>query len=134
MELLAWILGPFESGLLYMSLGVFGGASVVGLRVVTGHREGRALRPMLGVGILLLTGLLAAIAIREGQLPVLRRFEVLLTAAWVLGLGAWLVSRRTELPILMAVSAPTLALLVFFGVLLVPAEAGEVPTLDWLAG
>ena len=125
MALLAWILGPFESGLLYMALGVFGGASVVGVRVVGGHRDGRALGPMLGVGIVLLTALLAAIAIREGHLPVLRRYEILLVAAWGLGVGAWLVSRRADLPVLMATSAPTLALLVFFGVLLVPAQEGE---------
>ena len=117
---------PFEGGLLYAALGVFGGASVVGLRVVGGRRRGRALRPMLATGVTLLTVFLLAGAIKTGGLPVGQRHDVLLMAAWGIGLGAWYVSRRMELPILAAVTAPTLALLTLFGLLLVPREGGGV--------
>ena len=124
MPLAAWILTPVESGLLYTALGVFGGASVVGLRVVSGRRRGRPLRPMLAVGVVVLTLLLLVIAFREGHFPVVRRYEVLITAAWGLGLGAWIISGRREVPALVAVAAPMLALLVLLGLLLVQADEG----------
>jgi len=115
------ILTGVESGLLYTALSVFGGASVVGVRVVTGRRKGRGLRSMLAVGMVVLTLFLLASSVRSGHLPFLYRYEMLLLAAWLLGLGTWIVSRRTHLPILGAVAAPTLALLTLFGLLLVPS-------------
>ncbi|MHC4549696.1 MAG: cytochrome c biogenesis protein CcsA [Planctomycetota bacterium] len=124
MLLAAWVLTPVESGMLYTALGVFGGASIVALRVVAGQRRGRVLSPMLALGVALLTLFLLANAAREGQLPILHRYEVLVVAAWALGLGAWYVSRRMRLPLLAAVAAPTVALLTFFGVLLVPSQGG----------
>jgi ABC-type transport system involved in cytochrome c biogenesis permease subunit len=127
MVLWGWILTPVESGLIYTALGVFGGASVVGFRVVAGDRRTRSLRTMLGVGIAALTALLVAIAIREGHVPVQRRYEALVAAAWALGVGALYVGRRGGLPMLGAVAAPTLALLTLFGLLLVPGADGAEP-------
>jgi len=121
----AWDLSAVESGLLYTALCVYGGASVVGLRVVTGRRHGRALRPMLWVGVAVLTAFLAAAAFRHGGLPILYRHEVLLVAAWALSLGASYMSRRLNLPALAAVAAPTLALLTFFALLLIPGASGD---------
>jgi ABC-type transport system involved in cytochrome c biogenesis permease subunit len=121
----AWTLSAVESGLLYTALCVYGGASVVGLRVVAGRRRGRALQPMLWLGVAVLTTFLAAAAFRRGTLPIVYRHEVLAVAAWALGLGASYVSRRLRLPALAAVAAPTLALLTFFALLLVPAGSGD---------
>lgn len=121
----AWTLSAVESGLLYTALCVYGGASVVGMRVVSGRRRGRALVPMLWMGAAVLTAFLAAAAFRRGGLPILYRHEVLLVAAWALGLGASYVSRRLRLPALAAVAAPTLMLLTFFALLLVPAGSGD---------
>ena len=118
------ILTGFESGLLYTTLLVFGGASVVGVRVVAGRRRGRGLRVLLALGVAALTLFLVASSVREGHLPLVHRREVLLLAAWSMGVGAWAVSRRLDLPVLAAVAAPTLTLLVFFGLLLVPPEGG----------
>ena len=120
----AWTVSAVESGLLYTALCVYGGASVVGLRVVTGSRRGGALRPMLWVGVVVLTAFLAAAAFRRGDLPILYRHEVLLVAAWALGLGSAYMSRRLNLVVLAAVAAPTLALLTLFALLLVPSESG----------
>jgi len=120
----AWILTPIESGLLYTALGVFGGASVVGFRVVAGQRKGRALRPMLTVGMVALTILLLVVALRQGRLPAEHRYEVLVLAAWGLGVGTWFVGRKAPTNILAAMTAPTLALLTLFGILLVPAGEG----------
>jgi len=121
----AWTLSAVESGLLYTALCVYGGASVVGLRVVAGRRRGRALVPMLWLGAAVLTAFLAAAAFRRGGLPILYRHEVLLVAAWALSLGAAYVGRRLRLPALSAVAAPTLALLTLFALLLVPAGSGD---------
>lgn len=120
----AWTLSAVESGLLYTALCVYGGASVVGLRVVTGRRGGGVLRPMLWLGVAVVTAFLAAAAFRRGGLPILYRHEVLLVAAWALGLGSAVVSRRLRMVVLAAVAAPTLALLTFFALLLVPSGAG----------
>lgn len=125
MLVVAWTLSAVESGLLYTALLVYGGASVVGLRVVTGHRRGRALSPMLWLGFAVLTAFLAAAAYRRGDLPILYRHEVLLVAAWGLGLGSAYVSRRLKIVVLAAVAAPTLALLTFFALLLVPSASGD---------
>jgi ABC-type transport system involved in cytochrome c biogenesis permease subunit len=121
----AWTLSSIESGLLYTALCVYGGASVVGLRVVTGRRRGRVLRPMLWLGVAVLTAFLAAAAYRRGDVPILYRHEVLLVAAWALGLGSAYVSRRLRMVVLAAVAAPTLALLTFFALLLVPSASGD---------
>ena len=127
-----WELSGLETGLLYVSVAVYLGASVVAWRVVTGARRGAALPRMLGVGLVVLTLLVGTMALRQGGLPITRRFEVLIVAAWMLALGAWAVVRWTEVRILGAVSAPTLALLVFFALLLEPsATAG---TLDARTG
>jgi ABC-type transport system involved in cytochrome c biogenesis permease subunit len=104
---------------------VYGGASVVGLRVVTGRRRGRALRPMLWVGVAVLTAFLAAAAFHRGDLPILYRHEVLAVAAWALGLGSAYMSRRLSRVVIAAVAAPTLALLTFFALLLVPSASGD---------
>ena len=106
-------LSGLETGLLYVSLAIYIGASVVGWRVVKGDRRDTALPRILGVGMLVLTALLASMAVRQGGLPIVRRFEVLTVAAWMLALGAWLVARWADAKIVGAVSAPTLALLVF---------------------
>ncbi len=124
MTLLGWILTPVESGLIYTALGAFVGASVVGLRVVAGDRRSRSLRSMVAVGVLALTGLLLAVAFREGYVPLQQRYEALVAAAWGLGVGALYIGRRGGLPMLGAVAAPTLALLTFFALLLVP-ESGD---------
>jgi len=128
MALPGWILSPVESGLIYVALGAFCSATAVGMRVVAGRRRGRALRPMLAVGVASLTGLLLAIGVREGHFPAQRRYELLIAAAWGLGLGALAVNRRNRMPMLAAVAAPTIALLTFFGLLLVPEEGGEATT------
>jgi ABC-type transport system involved in cytochrome c biogenesis permease subunit len=121
-----WSLSPLESGLIYTALVAFAGASVVGLRVLGGDRRSRSLASMLAVGTVALTGLLLSIAIREGHVPLAARYEVLLGAAWGLGVGALVVLRRGGLPMLGAVAAPTLALLTFFALLLVPRSGGGV--------
>ena len=124
----------FESGLLFTALGVFGGASIVGWQVVAGQRRGRALLPMLGVGALALLAFLVSTAIREGQLPLGRRYEVLVLTAWVLAVGAWVVHWRKRLPVLGAVAAPALALLVLFALLIEPGSgAPSKSTLQRLA-
>jgi ABC-type transport system involved in cytochrome c biogenesis permease subunit len=133
MPLLGWILTPLESGLVYTALGTFAGASVVGLRVARGDRRIRPLRSLLGIGTVALTALLAAIAIREGHVPLQQRYEALVAAAWGLGVGALYVGRGGGLPILGAVAAPTLALLTFFALLLVPGE-GDDGTKSAVAG
>jgi ABC-type transport system involved in cytochrome c biogenesis permease subunit len=119
-----WTLSAVESGLLYTALCVYGGASVVGLGVVTGRRRGVALRPMLWLGVGVLTAFLAAAAFRQGALPILYRHEVLAAAAWALGLGAAYMSRRLNRVVIAAVAAPTLALLTLFALLLVSSAAG----------
>jgi len=123
----SWKLSGLETGLLYVSLGVYLGASVVAWRVLTGQRRGAPLPSMLGVGLIVLTLLVGAMTLRQGGLPIARRFEVLTVAAWMLALGAWVVVRWTDLKVLGAVSAPTLALLLFFALLLEPsASAGAL--------
>jgi ABC-type transport system involved in cytochrome c biogenesis permease subunit len=110
----------------------FLGATFVGFRVVGGERGSRSLRSMLLVGTGALSALLLAIAIREGHVPLHHRYEALIASAWGLGVGALWVGRRGGLPMLGAVAAPTLALLTFFALLLVPE--GGVPAGDAMAG
>jgi ABC-type transport system involved in cytochrome c biogenesis permease subunit len=124
----AWTLSAVESGLLYTALFVYGGASVLGLRVMTGRRDGPALRPLLWLGFAFVTAFLAAAAYRRAELPILYRHEVLLVAAWALGLGAAYLTRRRSLVVLAAVASPTLALLTFFALLLVPSATGDRST------
>jgi ABC-type uncharacterized transport system permease subunit len=80
---------------------------------------------MLWVGVAVITVFLAAAAYRRGELPIQYRHEVLLVAAWALGLGSAYVSRRLRMVVLAAVAAPTLALLTFFALLLVPSASGD---------
>src|SRR5262245_39019901 len=96
----AWILTPLESGLLYLALGAYGGASFVGIRVVGGDRRSRSLQPMLLAGAIALTALLLVLAVRQGQVPFGQRHEALLASAWTLGVGALWVGRRPGLPML----------------------------------
>lgn len=124
MALPGWILTPLESGLIYIALGAFASASAVSARVVTGRRRGRQIRTMMAVGVVALTALLVAVAIREGHFPIQRRYELMIGAAWGLGVGALSVNRRSRVPMLMAVAAPTLLLLTFFALLLVPRADG----------
>ncbi|MCK6459114.1 MAG: cytochrome c biogenesis protein [Planctomycetes bacterium] len=119
-----WTLPPVENGLLYAALTAFGGASVVGWQVAKGDRRRPSLPMMLGIGTLALTLLLMVIAIREGHVPLAERYEVLVVAAWGLGVGALLTTRRRGIPMLAAVAAPTLALLTFFALLVVPQSGG----------
>lgn len=128
----SWILTPVEGGLLYAALAVFAGAAMVGLRVITGRRRGRPLRPMLATGTIALTLLLVVLTVRTGQLPLIRRFEVILVATWLLAIGGYVIDRRRQMRLLVAVAAPTLALLTLFAFLLVPEEGG-VPQ-DFTAG
>ncbi len=121
-----WGLSGIESGLLYIALAVFGGASVVGFRVVMGRRKGRALRTMLGVGTIALGGLLVALTVRLGQAPIGHRYEGLIVSAWILAILALLAERRLKLHVIPAVAAPTLTMLLLFAVLLVPS-AGAGP-------
>ncbi|UCE87248.1 MAG: cytochrome c biogenesis protein CcsA, partial [Deltaproteobacteria bacterium] len=123
----SWILTPVEGGLLYAALAVFAGAAIVGLRVITGKRRGRPLRPMLATGVVALTLLLIAITLRTGQFPLIRRYEVILVATWLLAAGGYLIDRRKGMPLLVAVAAPTLALMTLFAFLLVPEEGGVQP-------
>ncbi len=119
-----WTLPPVENGLLYAALTAFGGASVVGWQVARGDRRRRSLPMMLGIGTAALTLLLLVIAIRERHVPLAERYEVLVVAAWGLGVGALLTTRRRGIPMLAAVAAPTLALLTFFAMLVVPQSGG----------
>jgi len=121
---LGWSLTPLESGLIYAALMAFGGATFVGFRVVAGDRRGGSLRSLLAVGTVALSVLLAAVAIRERHVPIEQRYEALLAAAWALGVGALWTLRKGGLPMLAAVAAPTLALLTFFALLLVPQSGG----------
>jgi len=125
----SWILSGFESGLLYTTLSVFAGASLIGLRTLRGQRRGRALRTMLLVGLALLTVLLVAMSVRERHLPVVERYEILVFSAWLLAVGVALLDRRIGQPALLAVMAPTILLLVFFGLLLVPRLDAPRPAL-----
>ncbi|HEX5136719.1 MAG TPA: cytochrome c biogenesis protein CcsA [Planctomycetota bacterium] len=124
--ILSWSLPPIENGLLYAALTAFGGAAFVGWQVAKGDRRRRSLPLLLGVGTAALTLLLLAITIREGHVPLNQRYEVLVTAAWGLGVGALLTLRKRGIPMLAAVAAPTLALLVFFAMLVVPHGSGRV--------
>ena len=119
-------LSGIESGLLYIALAVFGGAAVVGFRVVAGRRKGQSLKTMLMVGSVALTAFLVVRTARLEKLPIGEKYEILVVAAWALALMAQVVERRLQLRVLSAVAAPTLALLLFFAVLLVPT-AGTGP-------
>jgi len=107
-----------EQGLLYTASGIFVAATMVAVRVVSGQREVRTLRPMIVAGTVVLTCLLLILAIRQRGIPVTTRAEVLFVAAWCLAIGAGLVDRRASNPILGVVTAPTMAILLAFSVLL----------------
>lgn len=117
---LAWTLTAPEGGLLYIALGVFVGATIAGVRVLRGEAPAPALIPQLAVGAISLTLLVGAIALREKGIPVYHRFEVLLLAAWALSVGVLVVTRRWGHRALPAATAPMLALLCFFALILVP--------------
>lgn len=128
--MLAWILSGLESGLMYSALSIFVGATAVGIRTLRGQRRGRVMRPMVLVGSVALAVLLVAISYGEGwRLPITLRYEILLVAALGLALGVWLLDRRLDQPVLLAVISPTIALLLFFAVLLVPRPGAARPEL-----
>jgi len=107
-----------EQGLLYTASGIFVTATLVAVRVVSGKREGRRLRPMIIAGTAVLTLLLGAIAFRQGAIPGTSRNETLFVSAWFLAIGAGVVDLRVRNPILLVVTAPTMAILLAFGALL----------------
>lgn len=119
-------LSGIESGLLYIALAVFGGAAMVGFRVVAGRRQGHALKTMLMVGSIALTVLLVVRTVRLEKLPIGQKYEILVVAAWALALIVQVVERRLRLRVLSAVAAPTLALLLFFALLVPTAGTGPV--------
>lgn len=108
-----------EQGLLYTTLGIFGAATFVAIRVATGKRLGRGLRPMLMAGMIALTALIVVLTVRTGHLPVASRAGVLLLAAWCVGIATTLLDLRLRREILLLVTAPTMAILLVFTLLLV---------------
>jgi len=123
----SWLLTAPEGGLLYISFGVFVGASIVGIRALRGSRLERGLRPMLFVGTCALTLLVAAIAWRSGIPPVVHRYEVLIGSAWIVAALQWVLLRKWPRPAVAAICAPVLALLTLFSLLLVPTVEGRPP-------
>jgi len=107
-----------EQGLLYTASGIFVTATIVAVRVVSGKREGRTLRPMVIAGTAALTLLLVLMGLRQGAIPGTSRTEMLFVSAWFLALGAGLVDLRVRNSILLVVTAPTMAILLMFGALL----------------
>lgn len=107
-----------EQGLLYTAFGVFAAATLVALRLVSGRREGAPLRPMIIAGTAVLTLLLVVLSIRQGAIPGTNRTEALFVAAWTLSIGAGLIDLKLRNPILLVVTAPTMGILLGFGVLL----------------
>ena len=116
-----------EGGLLLTTLSVFTAAALLGLRVIAGKRRGRPVRPLLTIGAFALTALLGAIIFGEGHPPIYRRYETVVLAAWVVVMGVLVVDRRARRPILSSASAPSLALLSLFAILLVPAPGAAAP-------
>lgn len=117
------LLTGFQQALLYLTLGVYGGASLAGARLAWGRRSVRGLKVMLCVGTIALTIFLTAVALRSGHLPVRYRFELLALSAWVVAGILFFVDRKIDQPLLAAAAAPTLLLLTLFTVLLVPTES-----------
>jgi ABC-type transport system involved in cytochrome c biogenesis permease subunit len=117
----------FDNGLLYVALVAFAGAGYVGVRVLGGAPRGRGLRAMLGVGAAALTGALISASLQAGHLPLFHRYELLLAAAWLVAATLWWVDRRLGQPVVLAVTAQTLALLVFFALLLEPRSGDPAP-------
>jgi len=109
--------GSLESGLLYVALAVYAGASLVGLRVLLGGRRTTGLATMLGVGTASLALLLVLGAVRQGGIPLEHRQDLLLLCALILSVGFFLVRRTVKHPVLGAIVAPTLALLVLAALL-----------------
>jgi ABC-type uncharacterized transport system permease subunit len=108
----------FEQGLLYTALGIYAAATFVAGGVVAGRRPGRRLAGMLVAGCCVLTALGAAMWIRQGRPPLLRKEEILIVAGWCIAVATTLLYRRYQHPILLLVGAPTVALLCLFGWLL----------------
>ncbi len=118
-----------EAGLLYSALGAFLGAAFVGVQVARGRRRGRGLRPMLGVGTVLLGVFLTATLLRAGPAALGQRYEFVALIALVVASGAFFAHRGREGPALPAVAAPTVALLLVFVVVLAPRSDGSAPDL-----
>ncbi len=123
MALAAWQFAGLESGLLLTALGVFGGASLAGLRVVRGTGRGRGVRTMFLVGVVALTVMHLVLLVREGRLPMGRRSGILLLSSWLLAWTTWLMAKRLRAPVVLAVAAPTVMLLLFFSLLLAQGPA-----------
>jgi len=113
-----------QVGLLYVALVAFVGAAYVGTRVLAGAPRGRGLRAMLLVGAASLTLLLAIEGFASGRVPLAHRHELLVAAAWVVAALLGAVDRRLDQPVVPAITAQALALLVFFALLLEP-KSGE---------
>lgn len=117
----------FDNGLLYVALVAFAGAAYVGVRVMRGAPRGRGLRAMLGVGAAALTAALLSATLQAGHLPLFHRYELLVVAAWVVAGLLWWVDRKLGQPVVLAVTAQSLALLVFFALLLEARSADPAP-------
>ncbi|MHC4957853.1 MAG: cytochrome c biogenesis protein CcsA [Planctomycetota bacterium] len=117
-------LSGFESGLLYVAVTVFVGATVVGFGVLRGERRGKPLVTMTAVGAGALTVLVIVMAVRQGSLLLAQRHETLLVAAWLLALGAFVVTRREKTIVVGAIAAPAIGLLTLFALLLAPSASG----------
>jgi ABC-type uncharacterized transport system permease subunit len=118
-------LSGFESGLLYVAATVFAGASVVGLEVLRGKRRGKPLVTMTAVGAGALTLLIVVMAVRQGSLLLAQRHETMLVAAWLLALGAFVVTRRDKTIVVGAIAAPAVGLLTLFALLMAPSATGQ---------
>ncbi|MGQ0614634.1 MAG: cytochrome c biogenesis protein CcsA [Planctomycetaceae bacterium] len=115
--------GSLESGLLYVALAVYAGASLVGIRVLLGGARTSGLATMLGVGTAALTLTLLLGALRQGGVPLEERQSLLLLCAWILSLGFSLVRRTVKHAVLAAIVAPTLTLLLFAALLVAARPA-----------
>jgi len=120
-------LTSLEAGLLYSALGAFLGATFVGIEVARGRRRGRGLQPMLGVGTVLLGLFVTLMLFRVGGAAFAQRYEFVALIALVVAAGAFFAHGRREGPLLPALAAPTVALLLVFVLVLVPRADGSAP-------
>jgi len=122
-------LTSLEAGLLYSAFGAFLGATFVGIEVARGRRKGRGLHPMLGVGTVLLGLFVTSTLFRVGAAAFAQRYEFVALIALVVASGAFFVHGRRESPLLAALAAPAVALLLVFVLVLVPGADGSDPDL-----
>ncbi len=124
----ASVLTGLEAGFLTCAFAVYMGAAFVGLGVVAGRRRGRALQPMLLVGLLAMSLLMISLTWREMRPPWLNRFGVVVTATWMLAVVVWASRRRMDATVHAALAGPTLCLLTLFALLTQPitTDAGSI--------